>query len=481
MTAALKKLALVAVAAVFAAVAIPASAQGRAVGAGLWFDIAPLLTFSNRTALTDSDSVAIDELARYFSRPAIVSGGFALAAGPFDAAMVLELQQDMGEMLKGGELTNLIVNRDFTGMIFSNNYPNVGYLEGKGDWWRVSLGRRAINLGRGAGALLLSGDNPRYDHVTAGLSAPLGKGSLDYDFLALSVPRTSGAADDGKHLFYHRLGIEFPAFSLGFAEYNLSTGVDLDFQDFAPFLVYHHLFADGSNVMFHLDGEWRPASSFRLYGEVLMDDFQLGSEGSGSNPNAFGFSAGAQWRILDGARMERPKYFREDYRLAMVGKPLEGGLVLTLDGYWASTYLYRRSAGSPDQAYYTRYFMQTDSAWYTVNSWFAYPLGPDRIVARANLSYDLPGVALSGEARLSLLGNESGEWTYTTPADHVIDWLGPQDPITTRWDATLRAEIPIGGTSLASIDFSLSRFGADTPDISLSLGALHRFGYGSTP
>lgn len=477
----MKKLVLAAFAALFIVSAAPSFAQGSAIGAGLWFDIAPLLTVSNRTALTDGDTVAIDELARYFSRPAIGSGGFSLAAGPFDAVMVLELQQDMGEMLKGGELTNLIANRDFTAMIFSNNYPNVGYLEGKGDWWRLSLGRRAINLGRGTGALLLSGDNPRYDHATAGLSAPLGKGSLDYDFLAVSVPRTTAAADDAKHLFYHRLGIEFPTFSLGFAEYNLSTGVDLDFQDFAPFLVYHHLFADGSNVMFHLDGEWRPSASIRLYGEVLMDDFQLGSEGTGSNPNAFGFSAGAQWRIWEGERLVRPRYFREDYRLAMVGKPFEGGLVLTLDGYWASTYLYRRNAGSPEQAYYTRYFMQTDSAWYTINSWFAYPLGPDRIVARANLRYDLPGVALSGEARLSLLGDESGEWIYTTPADHETDWLGPQDPISVRWDAVLRAEIPVGDASLASIDFSMSRLGADAAVFALSFGAVHRFGYGATP
>jgi hypothetical protein len=477
----LKKSRLAVLAALFVVSVAPLSAQGGALGAGLWFDVAPLVTLSDRAVYTDSDPVGIDEVARYFARPAILSGGFSIAAGPFDAVMVLELQQDMGEMLKGGEITNLIMNRDLTRLMFSNNYPNVGYLEGKGDWWRVSLGRRAINLGRGSGALLLSGDNPRYDHAEAGLSAPLGNGSLDYDFLAVSVPRTSSAANDGKHLFFHRLGIEYPRFSLGFAEYNLSTGVDLDFQDFAPFLVYHHLFADGSNVMLHLDGEWRPASSFRLYGETLMDDFQLGSEGTGSNPSAFGFSAGAQWRVKDGPRMERPKYFRDDYRLSMVGEPLEGGLVLTIDGYWASTYLYRRNAGSPNQAYFARYFIQADSSWYTANSWFAYPLGPDRIVARANLACDLPGVALSGEARISFLGDEADEWTYTTPADHELNWLGPQDPVTTRWDATLRAEIPVGRLSLATVSGMLEKAEGEDPVFTFTLGFVKRFGTGATP
>ncbi len=116
-----------------------------------------------------------------------------------------------------------------------------------------------------------------------------------------------------------------------------------------------------------------------------------------------------------------------------------------------------------------------------MNSWFAYPLGPDRIVARANLAYDLPGVALSGEARLSLLGAESDTWTYTTPVEHEIDWLGPQEPITTRWDATIRAEIPIGETSLTSAELSLSQVGTDTPIVSISLGAVYRLGYGATP
>ncbi|HWR12388.1 MAG TPA: hypothetical protein VN445_11230 [Rectinemataceae bacterium] len=458
-----------------------ATSQTRGAGifaAGLWADAAPLLELTNQAAEIDGYTPDSDDLARYFARPSVLSGGFSLAAGPFRAAMVLEFQQDFGEMLKGGALTNFLLSRDGSSFMFSNNYPNVGFIEGSGGWWRLSLGRRAINIGRGLASLSVSGENPRYDHLTAGLSAPLGGGSLGYDFLAISVPRTSTV--DGKSLFFHRVGLDFSRFSLGFAEYNLVTGVALDFQDIGPFLVYHHLFADGSNVMLHLDGEWRPVSFLRFYGEALMDDFQLSGESSGSNPNAFGFSAGLQWKIADGVRMERPRYFREDYRLEMVGKSLDGGLVATLDAYWASTYLYRRSDTAPNQAYSTLYFMQSDSLWAEVPSWFAYPLGPDRILIRGDLKYSLAGLSVSGKGTLAILGDQSGESTYTLGSTSG-DWLGPQAPVTLGWDASLRAEIVLGKRSLGTASAAFSKMGTDSPIFSMTFGYVHRFGYGLTP
>ena len=455
------------------------TAKSGVFAAGLWADIAPIIAFSNRTVEKDGYSATIDDFIDYLERPAILSGGFAIAAGPFNAAMVLELQQDFGEELKGGELLNLLLSRDNSSIIFSNNYPNVGYIEGTGSWWRLSLGRRALNIGRSLGSLTVSGENPRYDHATVGLSAPLGAGNLSYDFLAISVPR-NGTAEPGKSLFFHRVGLDFPRLSLGFAEYNLVTGVVLDFQDFAPFLIYHHLFADGSNVMLHLDGEWRPADPLRFYAEVVMDDFQLGSEGTGSNPNAFGFSAGLQWRILEGVSMESPRYFRKDYRLNMVGKPLEGGLVATLDAYWASTYLYRRSDGAPRQAYLTRYFTQAASGWWIMEPWFAYPIGPDRILVRGDLKYSLPGISLSGKATLAVLGAQSGETIYTLGSTSS-NWLGPQTPVSLGWDASIGAEIVLGKQSLGTADATFSMLRTDTPIFSIMFGYVHRFGVGLTP
>jgi hypothetical protein len=451
-----------------------------AAQASLWADVAPLVSVSTRSPAPAGYSLDAEDLAYYFSRPAFLAGGFSLSAGPFFAAMSLEFQQDIGEMLFGDGSTNLPVNRDASAFMFSNNYPSVGYLEGAGPWWRLSLGRRSINLGRGMGSLGIAGDNPWYDHIAAGLEAPLGKGSLAYDFLAISVPRRGSA---GKSLFAHRVEMDFPAFSLGFTEFNLVTGVVLDLQDIGPFLVYHHLFADGSNVMMQLDWEtWTRGRKFRLYGEILMDDFQLGAEGLGSNPTAMGFHLGVGWRISDGETLDRPRFLRTDYT-ARLGRELEaGGLDLALEAYWASTYLYRRNSDSPNQVFTTRYFMQTDQmGWQSPESWFAYPLGPDRILFRAKLEYQEKRFGLKAEGSLALLGEEALLPTFTSP--DPSEWLGPKGHLIPHWNVRASAQWVLGpgSSSLASASLGYRREGTDQGVICLDLAWLKRFALGAAP
>ncbi|TXT42032.1 MAG: hypothetical protein FD137_2350 [Spirochaetes bacterium] len=94
--------------------------------ASIWADIAPLVSVSTRSPSPAGYSLDAEDLAYYFSRPAFLAGGFSLSAGPFSAAMSLELQQDIGEMLFGDGATNLPVNRDSSALMFSNNYPSVG-------------------------------------------------------------------------------------------------------------------------------------------------------------------------------------------------------------------------------------------------------------------------------------------------------------------------------------------------------------------
>ncbi len=454
--------------------------------ASIWADVAPLVSVSNRSPATAGYSLDAEDLAYYFSRPAFLAGGFSLSAGPFSAAMSLELQQDIGEMLFGDGASNLPVNRDSSALMFSNNYPSVGYLEGAGPWWRLSLGRRSINLGRGMGSLGVAGDNPWYDHAAVGLEAPLGKGGLAYDFLAISVPRRGSA---GKSLFAHRVEMDFPAFSLGFTEFNLVTGVVIDLQDIGPFLVYHHLFADGSNVMMQLDWEtWTRGREFRLYGEILMDDFQLGSEGSGSNPTAMGFHLGAGWRVFGGKPLDRPRFLRQDYA-ARPGREIEaGGLDLALEAYWASTYLYRRSSGAPNQIFTTRYFMQTDQmGWDEIpESWFAYPLGPDRILFRAKVEYQEERFGIKGEGSFALLGEEALLFTFTSPDPAA--WLGPKGVLTPQWDAKVSAQWALGraGGSMASSAMAMASMGyrreGDAQGvIFLDLAWLKRFSLGAAP
>jgi hypothetical protein len=445
--------------------------------AGLWFDIAPLVELTNRAALSTSDSVSADDLAWFYERPALATLGFQLRTGPFFAAMSVEMQQDAGELLLGGSLTNLLVSHDWKTFCFSNNYPSVGFLEGGGQGWHFSLGRRAINLGPGDYSLTVSGQNPWYDHALGGLSARLGPGSLGYDFLAINVQNRS---DDGKYLFMHRIQAEFPVWSLGITEYNLVTRDSLDFQDIGPFLVYHHLFASDSNVMAQLDVELRPVPDFRLYAEALMDDFRLDTESSSSNPNAFGFHAGLEWALLPTTMdYSRPNFFRKDYVTSIGPSCLKGELVASLEWYWASTYLYRRSSSESNEAYFSRYFLQTQNlGWLTIEPWFAYPLGPDRMMFSARLTYAKARVADSWRAYFMILGAESDETTYDAP--YADNWLGPQSPVTYSAHTDISIEYMLRRSTLMRSAISLDWESADAPVFSVSVGFVQRLGVGMT-
>ncbi|MEN6500302.1 MAG: hypothetical protein ABFC65_07175 [Rectinema sp.] len=446
--------------------------------AGLWFDIAPLVELTNRPVLSTSDKVSAEDLEWFYARPAIATLGFQMRTGPLFAVMSVELQQDVGELLLGGSLTNLPVSYNWNSLCFANNYPNVGFLEGEEQGWHFSLGRRAINLGPGDYSLTVSGQNPWYDHAMGGLSAMLGSGLLNYDFLAINVLSRS---DDGKYLFMHRIQAEFPLWSLGFSEYNLLTKDSLDFQDIGPFLIYHHLFSSGSNVMAQLDAELRPAPDFRLYGEVLMDDFQLTTESSSSNPNAFGFHAGLEWAILPASDYARPHVFRKDYGISIGSSHLQGELLASLEWYWASTYLYRRSSSALNEAYFSRYFLQTNSSigWQTVEPWFSYPLGPDRMMFSARLAYAKSRMAVSWRTYFMILGVESGETTYQAP--YADNWFGPQSPVTYAVHTDVSFDYVVRHSTLLRSAVSLDwKSSAGNPVYGISLVVVQRLSVGVT-
>lgn len=441
-------------------------------GAGVWLDIAPLVELTTRPALASGAPVPASYLEWFYSRPAFLTAGFSLKRGPLSAVMSVELQQDVGELYLGGSLVNLPINHDYTTFFFSNNYPNVGFVEGLGNGWRFSAGRRSLNIGAGTYSLTVSGANPWYDHVLAELEAPLGAGSLRYDFLAISTQRRSG--NDGKSLFLHQIGFDFPVWSASLAEFNTVAGVPLDLQDIGPFLIYHHLFASGSNVMFKLDGQLKPSERLRAWGGILMDDFQLSSESTASNPNAFGFEAGVEAVLIPGHSSERARFYRKDYTVSLGPEQLDGRLKASLQWYWASTYLYRRVASAPNEAFYTRYFLQNQNfGWAVVEPWFSYPLGPDRMLFRADLRYSKERLSLKATGTFAMLGSESDEYTYNSP--YASSWLGPQPPLSYSLKAELAAEMTLGRQSLVSGSLYMIWNTGEPTEVGLQLGFIHRF------
>ena len=63
---------------------------------------------------------------------------------------------------------------------------------------------------------------------------------------------------------------------------------------------------------------------------------------------------------LSGSLKEQ-RFFRKDYAVQLGHDKLEGRLVGSLECCWTSTYLFRQSAGAPNEAYFTRYFLQSEN------------------------------------------------------------------------------------------------------------------------
>ncbi len=462
-----------------------------AIEAGLFCDLFTLFELTNRPAVPAGYTPTGEDLSAFVDRPAFLSAGFFIRRGWLQATMMIDLHQDIGAWLMGGAWSNLPKAADSWTLMWGNNYPQVGYAEAQGEGWQVSAGRRRIGLGPGSYGLAVSADNPWYDHALARVEAPVGTsayaGRLGYSFTALGVQRWWGLSK--KNVFIHRVTWRTKRFSLALGELNLVVGDSLDLQDIGPFLVYHHLFNSNSNVMFEVEAEARPIDPVRLYGEFVLDDVQIPGEGSGSNPNAMGFMAGAEWSILKNARALRPAFFRADHEVRLAAPPLAlsgddtggdepGGLRLRAESYLTSTYLYRRGASSLYETWTTRYFFQTSTSlgFPLVEPFFSSPLGPDTWLNRLELAWDRGGFEAAAAVEYRILGAESEQLYFAYP--YAENWLGPQDPVTRRLDFVLKALYAPNDRLVLTGGASLS-FRESETRMSIQAGLGYRFGIGA--
>ena len=468
---------------VFGPGAVAQAGAQAANSAGLFCDLFTLFGASSRPGIGPGYALTGEDISAFAERPAVLSAGFFLKRGWFEASMALDLHQDIGAWLMGGSWSNLPKAPDSWSLMWGNNYPQVGYAQASGDSWLVSAGRRRIGVGPGTYGLGTSSENPWYDHVLARVEAPVGSGTIGYSFTTFGAQRFGDIKK--KNLFLHRAYWRSRYLSIAFGEFNLLVGDSIDLQDIGPFLVYHHLFNSNSNVMLELEIQARPAEALRLYGEFVLDDFQIPGEGSESNPNAMGFMGGLEWRILSGARSARPAFFRADHGLRLDAAPLElrtgdssGGLRLKAETWLASTYLYRRSLASIAESWTGRYFFHSSTAlgYQVVEPFFASPLGPDTWLNRLELSWNEGKVESLIAVEYRVQGAESERRDYSPPYSSY--WLGPQEPVSRRLDFVLGVMYAPSDRIILTGKAALSFREAETR-MSIDAGFGYRFGVGA--
>ena len=415
--------------------------------------------------------------------------------------VIYEFQQDIWSKLNKKSILNLPDSDtnwypDIT--YLGTFYPNVGYISYDTDTWRLSLGRRKIKDGPGTYTLGISSDNPFYDHAAASLSVPLGKGRLAYDYVAVGEQRwandvgsdVSATSYGPKFLFLHRASWNGEGFTFGLTEYNLIADVYPDFQDAAPFMFYHNLFNNHQNVMLGMDFEAKPIKSLSIFGQFVLDDFQLGTEVTGTNPTAIGFAAGLEWRILPGHLAPRKLFYDSDHVYDLGRHVSSTGLVFRAESYLCSTYLYRRNAEgwvhnyTGNEAFTSRYMILSNWLVYradVLQPFFAAPLGPDISLTRLALSWAEGRVESSFSAEYRIKGSQSDQTTYDWNTTTTSIW--PSSPTTTEVALALSGLYNIDSASIimasTSVVFSTSTTTPTTVELTLGYG--RRFGVGASP
>ena len=464
---------------------------------GLFIDFFPMLSYSTSPS-TDATSDEVNFIGDFYNRPTFLSGGLMLKDGPASALVIYEFQQDIFSKMYKKSIFNLPDSEtgwypDVMGL--GTFYPNVGYVDYNTDTLRFSLGRRKIKDGHGTYSLGISSDNPFYDHVAASLSVPVGKSRLAYDYVAIGEQRWNYDIGDApsattygpKFLFLHRASWNGTSFSLGLTEYNIIADVYPDFQDASPFLFYHNFFNGHQNVMLGVDFETKPLEPVSVYGQFVLDDFQLGAEGSGSNPTAFGASAGLEWRIFAGDAAERKLFYDSDHVYGIDRDTSPTGLTLRAESYLCSTYLYRRNgySGSDytgNEAFTSRYMVMSNWRSYradVLQPFFAAPLAPDTFLTRLALNWTVDRVESSLSAEYRLKGSQSDQTTYNRSTTTASIW--PTSP-TTEIALALSGLYNIDSRSIVTASASaVIGVSTATSTIDLNLGYGRRLGVGTSP
>ncbi len=194
------------------------------------------------------------------------------------------------------------IGKEFRGL---HAFVEQGYIAVNLDWLDVKFGRDFKQLGPGRSSQLLISDNSRTFDM---YQVRLGKKFLQFSFWGMFLDRTrnsqSGTAAN-RYLNGHRIGLNIKnKLFFGFSEVALYGGPgrvwELGFMN--PLGVYyaHNVNHEGgvpdANLLYNLDWDLYLFPNWEIYGEFLIDDFQVDNEEPRDlEPNELGLIAGANW------------------------------------------------------------------------------------------------------------------------------------------------------------------------------------------
>jgi hypothetical protein len=216
-----------------------------------------------------------------------------------------------------GMATFIIQNEQpgYDGKVYGgmNAYSDQAHLLYENDWATFKLGRDYLKLGPGHhGQLLFADASPAFDQYNAILHRKWLSFSfwgIKLDDRRIPVPSADSVWYQAGYKVYeryingHRLAIKpLRTLEIGVSEVVIyggpTSGWELAFMN--PLMFYHghalNKSTNNTNTLFNLDADWQALKQMRVWGELLVDDFQIDYEDPADlEPNEIGFTMGANW------------------------------------------------------------------------------------------------------------------------------------------------------------------------------------------
>ena len=446
-------------------------------GFGFVADISPYFTFDNtpvgieglswrnETGIQNSDwwETRQDYWADAFGRPAFLNIGFELDTQKVDMVVLVDFTQDVFVRMRDRD--NLHTNIPFVDKSdIDLTFPRVGYIDytSSGGLIYLSIGRRQIKWGPAAYGMAISDSQPFLDNFYGSINTDItGNWKFGYDFVAISFHHylDIGVQAEGapQTTFAHRFSFSTQKFRVSFTEMNNIYGKVPSLLDCTPIALWHNNFQDDcSNVMVDLALEGR-IGPVRLFGTVTMDDFKLEGEPN-TNPTAIGSSAGIEWNVVSGEAFGGRDFTNSRYAIKDETFRMEGGVNLSYEFYYCSTYMYNRAVSAGK---FTSDFQVNSNSgpkkFYDDDAFFlGYKYGPGTILHRVCASYGNPKLEVDFDAWLLRRGSYYIDSPYDDEYKQKYDPFRLPGEVTTVFGFNVSADyFPMEGMGIeASVSYT---------------------------
>jgi hypothetical protein len=404
---------------------------------GFFLELFPTVTLAQKKTV---DSVTIHD---YFQHEKFWAMGVGFNLYNFEFALALDVFQSMDGYTNNYGFSNLpaFTSGGFDPMNYFIDTPVRGYVEYSNDVFDLSVGRRRWAFGYGEYNMALGRQTPYYDGAWFALHPALENGNRwHYDFLIAaddsksvenlidankgdprftSFPNNPLESLDSKLRWFaaHKVGYQAETWQVSVSENMIMYALELGFENLMP--IWHNLsrgsFNDSIDIAFEKKFE-----DFRIYGDLLMDDFTLAHETKG-NPNAWGLYFGADLSLagiepFQGVRFNNYQGLKSEENYAFTSSS-----VLSLQAAFASRYLYLRTTGYPLGKFVMHQRVHGGGITETVTG---FPYGNDAIMLKASANWSNARWYTEGGLTLLFLGKDNAVKFYTD-SDKAIDGLLP--------------------------------------------------------